>query len=273
MLKRTPPAPSASSRQEGNSENSPAINPLFEGACQKCAHRKTCIKPCFFVEKYLNFQNKKPFEKDLAGLITIISPQSNREIRTCELDVQEDGDPTGRTQKIFSTDNPGAFANAITPTLKQTGIFIDRFFFRMGYKELSEKYDSSVSGIAKLYVNAKDRIVKSIEAMDRLDTALENGKPIVKMNRAVRAFLLHTAFGLPVGEIAKVMGVTHALISRNLKNVRDQIITGEVTLFDFTDKDVEEAVIRMEKIRAERRDYDKDRKRPPRKKVCKDACQ
>lgn len=206
------------------------------------------------------------------GTFIVLFSRSKKEDRICELAHHEDGRPTGETQRLLSTENEPPFTSAITPKLKQTGIFVDRFFFRMGYQELSEKYDTSKNSVSTLYSNAKDRIIKSIEAMDRLDMALENGKPIVKMNRAVQAFLLHSAFGLPVGEIAKLMGVSHTLIVRNLKTVRDQIITGEITLFDFTDKDVEDAMTRMEKIRAERRDYDKNRKRPPRsREACKDA--
>ncbi|MDA3897707.1 MAG: hypothetical protein PF482_16355 [Desulfobacteraceae bacterium] len=203
--------------------------------------------------------------------MTIIFPGSRKEIRTCELAEYEDGKPTGEIQRFFSTDNEGPFASAIdNPKLKQTGIFIDRFFFKMGYQELAEKYDTSKSGISKLYDNAKSRIVKTVEAMDRADMALANGNQIVKMKRAVQAFLLHTAFGLSVNEVSKLMGVNHSLIVRNLDDTRDKLMTGEINLFDFTEEDREAAQERLEGARAKRRDYDKKRKRPPRQKVCRE---
>jgi len=245
-------------------------NSFFAGACSKCSHRKTCKKPCFFVKEYLKFDNRKPFEENEGNFLTIIRPGSKREIRTCELNTDEDsGEFFGGTQLFFSTDNASPFASAIdNPKLKQTGIFIDRFFFKMGYKELAEKYDTTKSGVSKLYDNAKSRIVKTVEAMDRADLALANGDPIVKMKRAVQAFLLHTLFGLSVTEISKFMGVSHTLIVRNLAATRDQIITGEINLFNFTEENREAAQERLESVRAKRRGYDKNRKRPPRKKKC-----
>ena len=255
------PAPS---RQDNKS--------LFAEACSKCSHRKTCKKPCFFVEKYLNFENRKPFEENEGNFLTIMYPGSRKEIRTCEMHADEDsGEFFGGTQLFFSTDNKSPFACAVeNPKLKQTGIFIDRFFFKMGYKELSEKYDVSKSGISKLYDNAKKRIVKTVEAMDRADMALANGNQIVKMKRAVQAFLLHTAFGLSVNEVSKLMGVSHTLIVRNLAATRDQLMTGEINLFDFTEEDREAAQERLETAKGKRRDYDKKRKRPPRRKACRE---
>lgn len=252
-------------RPEKCSEGSEKDLPFF-GACSKCSHRLTCKKPCFFVEEYLKFENRKPFERNFDEFMTVIFPGSKKEVRECDLSTYEDGKPAKENEAFFSTENESAFKSASEPKLKQTGIFIDRFFFQMGYDELSEKYDTSLRSVMALYTNAKKRIVKTVEAMDRVDLAKNNGAPVMKTKRAVQAFLLHAAFELSVSEISRLMGVSHTLIIRYLNTTKDRLMTGEISLFDYTDADREAAQERLEAARTKRQAYDKKRVRPPRRK-------
>jgi len=49
-----------------------------------------------------------------------------------------------REQQAFSTENDSPFSS-FKPELKQTGIFVDRFFHKLSYEDLAVKYEMSVS--------------------------------------------------------------------------------------------------------------------------------
>lgn len=251
MSKQTPPEPCVSFSADYGDD--------LKTACQKCKKRHTCKSPCFFVEQILNFENRIPFERNVDEFVTILFPGSKKETRESELAHHDDGRPTGETKRAFSDQQETPFNDEIAPSLKQTGVFVDRFFLRKNYNEIAEKYNISVSGVSKLYVNAKERLTKTVEAMDRAEMAKNNGTPVVKMNKAVQAFLLHGLFGLSVGEIAKLMGVNHSLISRYLYTTRDKIICGEIKLFHYTEAEKKAAQDRLEKARKDRREYDRKR--------------
>lgn len=231
--------------------------PSYSGLCARCSHRKTCTSPCAPVEQLLSAGNRKPFER-VSGETVIVFPRSRREIRESDLDTYEGGKPTNRSAAVFSTDAGSAFATP-EPTLKQTAIFIDRFFNRMSYADLAEKYDTTRSGVAKLYFNAKERMIKSIRAMDRADLAAANGRPLAAMPKAVRVFLLHTLFGLAVNEIARLLDISHSLVVRNIATTRDRIITGRLNLLAFTEADREAAQGRLDDARKKRAAYDAKR--------------
>jgi DNA-directed RNA polymerase specialized sigma24 family protein len=195
----------------------------------------------------------------------MLFPRSRRELRESELAEFEDGNPSSTKQQTFSDAVESPFADAFTPSLKQTAIFIDRFFFRKSYAEMAEKYSTTVSGVAKLYVNAKDRIFKTVEAMDRIELAKNNGTPLVSITQAVRAFLLHSLFGLSNIEISRLLGVNHSLIHRYLTVTRDRLICGELKLFAYSDEDRKAAQGRLDEMRRDRLDYDRNRKRRERR--------
>ena len=231
--------------------------PSFNGLCSRCTHRKTCASPCAPVERLLSADNRKPFER-VSGNSVIVFPGSRREIRQSDLDTYDNDKPTNSSAAIFSTAAGNPFITD-EPALKQTGIFMDRFFGRMSYADLADKYGTTRSGVAKLYVNAKERMIKSIRAMDRANLAKSNGQPLAVMPKAVRVFLLHTLFGLSVTEIARLLDINHSLVIRNIKTTRDRIITGQLDLLTFTEADREAAQGRLDEARAKRKAYDATR--------------
>ena len=237
------------------------FRPEFNGICSKCSHRSTCEKPCYPVEQYLNFENQKPYEILDKGII-IVHPRSKREIRRSELNFNEDGKPTKPSEAVFSTVTDSPFASEkIDPAIKQTGIFVDRIFHRMSYADLAEKYNTIISGVAKMYVNAKSRLLKSIKAMDRADLALSNGQPLVEMPKGVKVFFLHSVFGLSISEIARFLDMNHTLVIRNIQTIRDRIITGQMDILTFTPNEKEAAHDRLETARAKRAKYDRKRRK------------
>ncbi len=226
MLKPTPPKACIPSKA-GNE---------LSGICGKCSHRKSCKKPCIFVEKYLSLNNRKPFEKDVKDILTVLFPRLRREIRECEMGAYEDGKPNKQAQAAFSDENESAFLGT-DHRLKQTGIFIDRFFFAKSYGEIAEKYGTTKGGVAKLYVNAKRRLVKTVEAMDRVELAKNNGKPLVDMPKAMRVFLLHALFGLSNAEICRLLGTHHSLVNRQIIKNRERLLCGKINLLSYSGND------------------------------------
>jgi hypothetical protein len=246
MSKQTQPPPLPLSKQDRS------------GACRRCANRKVCKAPCFFAEMHLSHDNRKPFEKDIDDF-TVVYPRVRRELRESELPDFENGTPTGPKQIAFSDATENPFPESFTPKLKQTGIFIDRFFFHKTYAELAEKYNTTTGGVAKMYVNAKERLFKTVEAMDRVELAKNNGEPIISMTPAVRVFFLHVLFGLSNIEISRLLGLSHSLVHRYLTITRDRLICGEVDFISFSDDDRQAALARLETMRSKRRAYDMGR--------------
>lgn len=151
----------------------------------------------------------------------------------------------------FSTEHDSAFLPA-EPRTKTTGIFIDRFFHRMSFADLAVKYETTPGGVARFYDNARQRILKTVQAMDREKIALSNGAPLAVMPKAVRAFFLHTVFLLPVTEIAQLTGVSSSLVTRQIQQTRDRILTGEIDLVEY----VPGASERLTSASAKRKAYD-----------------
>ena len=90
----------------------------------------------------------------------------SREIPESSLVQRQDPDfEPEEVQQAFSTSNENPFAD-FKPTLKQTGIFIDRFFHNWEYKDLAVKYDVTVNNAIKIYYAALKRLRAVLEAMD-----------------------------------------------------------------------------------------------------------
>ena len=127
--------------------------------CPKCSKYKSCKSPCYPVKKFLAKDNLSVFEKTVTKengeTITILFARS-REPQQSMLSIGVDnrGDPRQSTkeQQAFSTENENPFAD-FKPSLKQTGIFADRFFHGFSYDDLAVKYDMTADTARKTYHN------------------------------------------------------------------------------------------------------------------------
>ena len=54
--------------------------------------------------------------------------------------------------------------------LKQTGLFIDRFFHNFSYADLAKKYDMTEKNAIRTFHNSVNRVLAVIEAMDSGET-------------------------------------------------------------------------------------------------------
>ncbi len=77
------------------------------------------------------------------------------------------------------------------------------------------------------------------------------------MIKAVKVFLLHTLFGLRPSEICEILDIkSPSLVSRQIRNVSDQLICGELSFIDATPEEIEAARKRLESARTKKRAYD-----------------
>jgi hypothetical protein len=233
----------------------------MKGVCEKCPHWEICQTPCRPVELYLAQDNLAVYEKTAVGKdgkkITIVFAHG-REIQESALAPVSDktDDPV---DSPFTTETESPFAS-FNPSLKQTGIFIDRFFHGWSYEDLAVKYDVSVEVAQSHYFNAVQRLQAVVEAMDGGKDSIRDLEPWKRMveersgsfSTGVRWFLLNKLLGVRPSEIAKVEGVkdssgVRALIIR----VSDQLRCGEISLFEADDP--EKAVDAKAKLDAQRK--------------------
>ena len=140
--------------------------------CPKCSKFKSCKSPCYPVKQFLAKDNLSVYEKTVTKengeTITILFARS-RELQQSMLSIGVDnrGDPRQSTkeQQAFSTENENPFTS-FKPSLKQTGIFVDRFFHNSSYTDLAVKYSMSKQTAIKTYHNSINRVLAVIHAMD-----------------------------------------------------------------------------------------------------------
>ena len=170
-------------------------------------------------------------------------------------EIDQDSDPA------FSTDNDNPFAS-FNPKLKQTGIFVDRFFNGFNYEDLAEKYEIKKHTAVSMYSNAVKRILNVLKAMDKANVVGKKEQYIKqteersgKYPKGQKWYLLNKLFGLRPSEIAEMEGMKNSSSVRSLIiRVSDQLKAGEIRLTDCTPEESEEAKTRLDANRVKRRE-------------------
>jgi len=198
----------------------------FTDLCKRCRHRSRCKAPCAPVEKYLAYGTSTPFEIYLRDSVTKLCPASKRVVRRSEMVTEYDNreKASNEAQRAFSTENDTPFQD-LTPRLKQTGIFIDRFFNRMPYAEIAEKYATSEHNAQCLYQNAVKRLDKTVKAMDRIELAKANGKRLESLPTRERVRILYCGLEMSVTEIARFIGINHSAVIKHVRSIDASLST------------------------------------------------
>lgn len=240
----------------------------MEAVCQKCAKRKNCKTPCRPVELYLAEDNLSVYEKTATlttgERVSIVFARS-RETQQSSLSIGIDkrGDPklSGKEAEAFSTENENPFAG-FNPQLKQTGIFIDRFFHKTSYADLAARYDVTEHDAIKIYSAALKRLRQVLETMDDPQGVrnLDSWKKRVEersgtMPKGQKWYLLNKLFGLRPSEIAEMEGIKGSSSVRQLIiRTADQLQAGEINLIEIVPVEAEKAKARLEARNAARRE-------------------
>lgn len=250
--------------------------PGFVGACcPRCQHFENCEKPCPAVDMLAGPEPYEPHEGKF-----IIVHGDHREVNQSHLEsLDQDGDGTKIVDEYLNTLSESPFRH-FDPSLKITGIFIDRFFYKWSYADIATKYEVKASSARGLYHHAVNRVFEVLEALDR-EKALVNFKTKAKqmeqrsgsLTKGVRWFLMNKVFGLSPPEIAKLENVkTQFLVNRQISLTYDKLIAGELDLFenDPSPYEIEAARSRLEHKRRKHREWteaNKDRLNAERRKA------
>jgi len=238
--------------------------------CPKCSKYKSCKSPCYPVKQFLAKDNLSVFEKTVSKetgeTVTVLFARS-REMQQSMLSIGVDsrGDHrlSTKDQQAFSTENENPFAD-FKPSLKQTGIFVDRFFHGFSYTDLAEKYDMTTDTARKTYHNSINRVLAVIHAMDsgeaptkqvafwKKKVAARSGR----LPKGQRYFLLNKLFGLRPSEIAEMEGLDKqsSSVRQLIIRVSDQLKAGEISLFETSPGETADAKARLDAHRENRRE-------------------
>ena len=162
-------------------------------------------------------------------------------------------------QRVFSDQAESPFAEFV-PNVKQTGIFVDRFFHKLTYAHLAAKYDTSPDTARKIYHNGVKRVLELLKMMDDRPPDLSPYKKRIeersgKILKGQKWFLLNKLFGVLPHEIAEMEGLKGSSSIRQLINrVSDQLRAGEIRLIDATPEEAAAAKERLDAKRKKRRE-------------------
>ena len=200
----------------------------MESICPKCSKYENCRSPCYPVKQFLAENNLSVYEKTVTKengeTISIIFARS-REIPQTGLEQKHTGEPARKSLEIFSSENDSPFSS-FRPQLKQTGIFVDRFFQNFSYDDLAVKYDMTADTARKTYHNAINRVLAVLEAMDQGTKTRKMDQYIKQIEqrsgslpKGQKWYLLNKLIGLRPSEIAEMEG-----LDKKSSSVRQLII-------------------------------------------------
>ena len=159
---------------------------------------------------------------------------------------------------LFSTESGSPFRH-FEPSLKQTGIFIDRFFHQFTFSDLAKKYECSETDAQKIYKAGVRRLLTIIEELDRARTREQYAKQVKErsgeMPKGQRWYLMNKCLGLLPSEIAELEGLMGSSVVRQLIiRVSDQLQAGEICLVDASPEEKKKAKTRLDSHREKRRE-------------------
>jgi hypothetical protein len=249
----------------------------MKDVCAKCAKRNNCKTPCRPVELYLAEDNLTVYEKtatlktgERVSIVFARSRETQQSSLSIGVDKRGDVRLSNKEAEAFSTDNENPFAG-FNPQLKQTGIFIDRFFHKSSYSDLAVKYDVNEYDAIKIYHAAGKRLRQVIEAMDDPKGVrnLDHWKKQVKersgnIPKGQKWYLLNKLLGLRPSEIAEMEGLDKrsSSVRQLIIRVSDQLKAGEIRLIETTPGEAEAAKARLDEIRKKRRERHAKKKQP-----------
>lgn len=245
----------------------------MKDVCTKCAHYRTCRKPCAPVQQYLMEGNRSVFQQTATNergeTITIVYSESNRVKRESELthDINGENVKLSEVVSACSTGNDLDVFRDRKPKLKMTGIFYDRFFKGLSYGDLAVKYDISVEMARSHFNKAIKKIDRILDALDSpemksMEFARQKVHGVGTIPKAQKYFLLNRLFGLIPSEIASMEGLKSPEAVRKLIiRVSDKYATGEIQLIEIEQGDQEQARQRLDAKRVYHRKLHQGKKK------------
>ena len=177
--------------------------------CESCDHRETCQKPCDAVNKIL-WENNRVMEKQYHDF-SICFPK-NEEVHFSEITEQQIDE--------FSENDVVPWASG-NYRLRQTEVFVERFFNKTPCKEIAERFDVKENTVVCMYAMAVKQLKNIVEALDARRTGVKALAPD-KFNEEQKWFLLNTVFGFTQNEIAEMFGKNRNVVGKRVKRMSDK---------------------------------------------------
>jgi hypothetical protein len=181
----------------------------MEKLCETCQNRDQCQKPCKPVNDIL-WKDNRVMERHYSDHI-VCYPQRG-EVHFSELKDHQLDD--------FSDDDVVPWSSGDT-RLRQTTVFIERFFNHVPCRELADRFDVKENTIVSMYARAVESIERIIEAMD----ARREGLKAVKSDRFTddqKLFLLVSVFGFSGVEAGRMFNQDRKRVSLKVKRMSDR---------------------------------------------------
>jgi hypothetical protein len=177
--------------------------------CDECSERSTCTTPCKAVQKIL-WEDNRVMERVFEN--TIVCYPVNNEVHFSEITEHQIDD--------FSNDDviPWSSGNY---RLRQTEVFVERFFNKTPCKEIAERFDVKENTVVCMYSRAVEQLTKIIETLDARKAGIKAVKP-ERFNDDQKYFLLHAVFGFTQMEIAEMFGRDRDMINKKVKRMSDK---------------------------------------------------
>jgi len=178
--------------------------------CSTCEKRKDCKTPCKEVKELL-WKDNRVMERNYGN--TVICYPRNGEIHFSELD--------DHIIDQFSTDDiiPWSSEKA---RMKQTAVFIERFFNKVPCKELAEKFGVRENTIVCMYRNAVKQLERIIDKLDARKEGLKATTQAERFTEDQKYFLLVSVFGFSNAEVARMFKVNRDRVGMKVKRMRDR---------------------------------------------------
>lgn len=181
--------------------------------CTECKTREECVEPCEVVNKVL-WKDNRVMEKHYAS--NIVCYPMGKEVQFSGLSEEQlDG---------FSEEDVIPWSGTDLK-LRQTTVFVERFFNKVPCKELAERFGVKENTIVCMYKQAVEQLEKMIEAMDARREGLKACKK-GKFTDDQKFFLLIQIFGFNGYEVAKIFGLDHRVVSKKVKRISDKYLQG-----------------------------------------------
>jgi DNA-directed RNA polymerase specialized sigma24 family protein len=176
--------------------------------CNNCGNKCNCVTPCKKVDE-ATWDDDRVMERHYSNCI--VCYPKNKEIHFAELDEHE--------IEQFSTDDVVPWSSG-EAKIKQTAVFIERFFNKIPCKELAEKFEVKENTIVCMYKNAVNQLYQMIDKLD----ARREGLKATKAERFTedQKFFLLTIFGFSGAEVARMFKRNRDVVNQKIKRMTDQ---------------------------------------------------